>query len=141
MTPGVRAALATAVLCLAACSARPAGTTVETAVGTRVETAAGTSTGTAPATAPVSERLVLDAARLTIYEYVFPAGFRGEEHAAIADEVAYVLEGELTVVTRGRGARVLRPGEAEYAARGTVHVTLNESPRPARVLVVLLKDG
>jgi quercetin dioxygenase-like cupin family protein len=61
----------------------------------------------------------LDNERVAVYEYVFPAGFRGEEHAAVADEFAYVLEGEFTVMTRGRGK--------------------NESKRPARVLVVLLQ--
>jgi quercetin dioxygenase-like cupin family protein len=89
--------------------------------------------------AEVEERRVLDNERVTIYEYVFPAGFRGEEHAAVADEFAYVLEGEFTVVTRGRGKQVLRRGEVEYASKGTIHLSLNESKKPARVLVVLLK--
>lgn len=89
--------------------------------------------------AEVEERRVLDNERVTIYEYVFPAGFRGEEHAAVADEFAYVLEGEFTVVTRGRGKQVVRRGEVEYASKGTVHLSLNESKKPARVLVVLLK--
>ena len=73
-------------------------------------------------------------------EFVFPPGFRGDEHAAVADELAYVLDGEFTVVTKGQGKRVLRPGDVEYARKGTLHYSLNESPRPARVLVVLLKD-
>ena len=89
--------------------------------------------------ADVEERRVLDNERVTIYEYVFPAGFRGEEHAAVADEFAYVLDGEFTVVTRGRGRQVVRRGEVEYASKGTVHTSLNESKKPARVLVVLLK--
>ena len=89
--------------------------------------------------AEVEERRVLDNERVTIYEYVFPAGFRGEEHAAVADEFAYVLEGEFTVVTRGRGKQVLRRGEVEYASKGTIHLSLNESKKPARVLVVLVK--
>ncbi|OLB98305.1 MAG: hypothetical protein AUH30_08110 [Candidatus Rokubacteria bacterium 13_1_40CM_68_15] len=73
-------------------------------------------------------------------EFIFPPGFRGDEHAAVADEFAYVLEGEFAVVTKGQGKRVLRSGEVEYARKGTLHYSLNESPRPARVLVVLLKD-
>ena len=89
--------------------------------------------------AEVEERRVLDNERVTIYEYVFPAGFRGEEHAAVADEFAYVLDGEFTVLTRGRGKQVVRRGEVEYASKGTVHLSLNESKKPARVLVVLLK--
>ncbi|HXU90951.1 MAG TPA: cupin domain-containing protein [Methylomirabilota bacterium] len=90
--------------------------------------------------ADVEERRVLDNERVAVYEYVFPAGFRGDEHAAAADELAYVLDGEFTVVTRGRGKQVVRRGEVEYASKGTVHVSLNETKKPARVLVVLLKD-
>ena len=88
----------------------------------------------------VGEKLLLENARVMVLEYTFPAGFRGDEHAAVADELAYVLDGQFTVVTQGRGARVVRPGEIEYAAKGTVHTSLNEATRPARVLVVLLKE-
>ena len=87
----------------------------------------------------VGEKVILDNAHVTVYEFVFPAGFRGEEHAAVANEFAYVLDGEFTVVTKGRGRRVVRPGEIEYAAEGTVHQSLNEGTKPNRVLVVLLK--
>ena len=64
----------------------------------------------------VEERRVLDNERVAVYEYVFPAGFRGDEHAAVADEFAYVLEGEFTVVTRGKGRQVVRRGEVEYGS-------------------------
>jgi quercetin dioxygenase-like cupin family protein len=89
----------------------------------------------------VAERLLLDNNRLVMLEYVFPAGFKGEEHAAVADEFAYVLEGEFAVVTKGKGKRTLRPGEVEYAAKGTIHYSLNETGKPSRVLVVLLKGS
>jgi len=36
---------------------------------------------------------------------------------------------------------VVKPGEVEYAAKGTIHQSLNETGKPARVLVVLLKGG
>lgn len=88
----------------------------------------------------VGEKRLLDNARVAVYEFVFPAGFRGDEHAAVADEFAYVLEGEFTVVTKGRGKTVVRRGELEYAAKDTIHYSLNESKKPARVLVVLLKE-
>ena len=88
----------------------------------------------------VGEKALLDNERLLMIEFVFPAGFTGEEHAAVADEFAYVLDGEFAVVTKGRGKRVLRKGEIEYASKGTVHYSLNETKRPARVLVVLLKE-
>ena len=88
----------------------------------------------------VAEKRLLDNERVAVYEYVFPAGFRGDEHAAVADEFAYVLDGEFTVVTKGRGKTVVRRGEIEYAAKDTIHYSLNESKKPARVLVVLLKE-
>ena len=88
----------------------------------------------------VSEKKLLDNDRVAVYEFVFPAGFRGDEHAAAADEFAYVLDGEFTVLTRGRARQVVRRGEIEYASKGTIHQSLNETRRPARVLVVLLKE-
>ena len=88
----------------------------------------------------VGEKKLLDNERVAVYEFVFPAGFRGEEHAAVADEFAYVLDGEFTVLMRGRGRRVVRRGEVEYASKGTIHQSLNETRQPARVLVVLLKE-
>ena len=88
----------------------------------------------------VGEKVLLDNERVTMIEFVFPPKFKGEEHAAVADELAYVLEGEFAVVTKGQGKRVLRPGDVEYAAKFTVHYSLNETGKPARVLVVWLKD-
>jgi quercetin dioxygenase-like cupin family protein len=88
----------------------------------------------------VGEKLVLDNDQVMVFEFVFPPGFRGEEHAAVANEFAYVLDGEFAVLTKGRGKRVVKRGEVEYAAKGTVHQSLNETKQPARVLVVLLKE-
>jgi quercetin dioxygenase-like cupin family protein len=90
-------------------------------------------------TEEVGQRLLLDNAQVTVMEFVFPPGFRGEEHAAVAHEFAYVVEGEFVVVTRAQGKRALRPGEIEWAAKGTVHYSVNERRTPARVLVVMLK--
>lgn len=91
-------------------------------------------------TQDVGEKVLLNNEQVAVVEYVFPAGFRGEEHAAIANEFAYVIEGEFAVVTSGQGKRVLGPGELEYASKGTRHFSLNDSSKPARVLVVLLKE-
>jgi quercetin dioxygenase-like cupin family protein len=100
-----------------------------------------------PATAgphgAVPERLLLDNARMTVTEYTFPPGFKGEIHAAVADELAYVVDGEFTVLMLGPDRkvvkRVLRVGEVDYAEKGTLHSSHNVSDRPARVVVVLLK--
>jgi quercetin dioxygenase-like cupin family protein len=103
--------------------------------------AAMTAAGrTATSAEMVAERPLLDNDRVTVIEYTFPPGFRGEEHAAFANEFAYVLGGEFTVTTRGRGRRVVRKGEVEYASKGTVHASSNDGMIPALVLVVILKD-
>ena len=88
----------------------------------------------------VEEKKLIDNARVLVMEYVFPPGFRGEEHEAPVDEFAYVLDGEFAVVTKGTGKRVVRRGEVEWAPRGAIHYSLNETSKPARVLVVLLKE-
>ena len=87
----------------------------------------------------VGERPLLDNDTVTLIEYTFPAGFKGEEHAAFANEVAYVLSGEFTVTTQGRGQRVVRRGEVEYASKGTIHTSSNDGKTPAVVLVIILK--
>ena len=88
----------------------------------------------------VEERVLLENDQVSIAEYTFPAGFRGDEHPAVANEFAYVLDGQFTVVTKGQGKRVVRKGEVEYARKGTIHYSLNETKKPARVLVVILKE-
>jgi quercetin dioxygenase-like cupin family protein len=98
----------------------------------------------APAPGPgnghVEEKKLLDNEQVTIYEFVFPAGFKGDEHEAPVNEFAYVLDGEFGVVTKGKGKRVVRRGEVEWAPKGVIHHSVNESKKPARVLVVLLKE-
>jgi quercetin dioxygenase-like cupin family protein len=88
----------------------------------------------------VEEKKLLDNERVTLYEFVFPPGFKGDEHEAPVDEFAYVLDGEFGVVTKGKGKRVVRRGEVEWAPKGVVHYSVNESKKPARILVVLLKE-
>ena len=97
----------------------------------------------APAAVPsaeVGEKKLLENDRVLVMEFVFPPGFKGDEHEAPADEFAYVLDGEFGVVTKGKGKRVVRRGEVEWAPKGAVHYSVNESKKPARVLVVLLKE-
>jgi quercetin dioxygenase-like cupin family protein len=91
--------------------------------------------------AEVEQRILVDNERVLVVELVFPPGFRGEEHVAPVDELAYVVDGELAVVTRGQSKRVVPRGEVEWAPRGVVHYSVNEFSKPARVLVVLLKGG
>ena len=88
----------------------------------------------------VSEKTLLDNDQVLVMEYVFPPGFKGEEHEAPVNEFAYVLDGQFSVVTKGKGTAVVKKGEIEYAPKGTVHYSINDTKRPARVLVVLLKE-
>ena len=88
----------------------------------------------------VGEKSLLDTEQVLVMEYVFPPGFKGDEHEAPVNEFAYVLDGEFAVVTKGKGKAVVKKGQIEYAAKGTVHYSLNETRRPARVLVVFLKE-
>jgi quercetin dioxygenase-like cupin family protein len=86
------------------------------------------------------DKTLLDNAQVLVMEYVFPPGFKGEEHVAPVNEFAYVLEGQFSVVTKGKGTTVVRKGEIEYAPKGAVHYSVNDTKRPARVLVVMLKE-
>ena len=90
-------------------------------------------------TAQVEEKRLIDNERVMVVEFVFPAGFRGEEHEAPVDEFAYVIEGEFAVITKGKGKQRVRAGAVEWAPKGVVHYSVNETKKPARVLVVLLK--
>jgi quercetin dioxygenase-like cupin family protein len=90
-------------------------------------------------TAQVEEKTLVENDRVLVMEFVFPAGFRGEEHEAPVDEFAYVVEGEFAVITKGKGKQRVRAGEVEWAPKGVVHYSVNETMKPARVLVVLLK--
>jgi quercetin dioxygenase-like cupin family protein len=90
-------------------------------------------------TGQVEEKKLVENDRVLVMEFVFPAGFRGEEHEAPVDEFAYVLEGEFAVITKGKGRQRVRVGELEWAPKGVVHYSVNETKKPARVLVVLLK--
>jgi quercetin dioxygenase-like cupin family protein len=97
----------------------------------------------APAPVPsaqVDERRLIDNDRVLVVEFVFPPGFKGEEHVAPVDEFAYVIEGEFAVITKGKGKQRVRAGEVEWAPKGVVHYSVNETKKPARVLVVLLKE-
>ncbi|MBI2493452.1 MAG: cupin domain-containing protein [Candidatus Rokubacteria bacterium] len=84
-------------------------------------TAAGARFGAADGSQEVGEKRLLDNERVAVYEFTFPPGFKGEAHAAVADEFAYVLDGEFGVLTKGQGKRIVKKGEIEYASKGTVH--------------------
>src|ERR1043166_6543919 len=67
------------------------------------------------------DKTLLDNDRVTVIEVVFPPGFKGDEHETPLNEFAYVLDGQFTVVTKGKGKTVVKKGQVEYAPKGTVH--------------------
>jgi quercetin dioxygenase-like cupin family protein len=54
-------------------------------------------------------------------------------------EVAYLLEGALTVEVEGQGKKMLKPGEGIHISPNVVHRGLTEGSATAKVLVVRLK--
>ena len=88
----------------------------------------------------VGDKTLLDNDQVLVMEYVFPPGFKGDEHEAPVNEFAYVLDGEFSVVTKGKGKNAVKKGQVEFAPKGVIHYSLNETKRPARVLVVFLKE-
>ena len=86
------------------------------------------------------DRTLLDNEQVVVMEIVFPPGFKGDEHEAPVNEFAYVLDGEFAVITKGKGKTVVKKGQVEYAPKGTIHYSVNDTKRPARVLVVMLKE-
>ena len=88
----------------------------------------------------VNEKVILDNETVKVSELTFPPGFKGHAHPAPANEKAYVLEGEFTVVSIPEGKRVLKAGGVDWAAKGTVHSSRNDSTKPAKILVIFFKE-
>lgn len=88
----------------------------------------------------VTEKVLLDNDAVKVSELTFPPGFKGHAHPAPSNEMAYVLEGEFTVISIPEGKRVLKAGGVDWAAKGTIHSSRNDSTRPARILVILFKE-
>jgi quercetin dioxygenase-like cupin family protein len=101
---------------------------------------AGTARFADVAAHDVAEKTLLDNEHVLVMEYVFPAGYKGEEHEAPVNEFAYVVDGQFGVVTKGKEKTVVKKGAVEWASKGVVHYSVNETRRPARVLVVYLKE-
>jgi quercetin dioxygenase-like cupin family protein len=96
--------------------------------------------GTAGRAQEITEKVLLDNAAVKVTELTFPAGFKGHAHPAPVNEMAYVLEGEFTVISVPEGKRVLKAGGVDWAAKGTVHSSRNDSTKPAKILVILFKE-
>lgn len=87
----------------------------------------------------ITEKVLLENETVEVSELTFPPGFKGHAHSAPVNEMAYVLEGEFTVIVP-EGKRLLKAGEVDWAAKGTIHTARNDSTKPARILVITFKE-
>jgi len=64
----------------------------------------------------------------------FAAGAVVPKHTHPGEEVAYILEGQVTIEVEGKPPVVLKAGEAFFVPAGTVHAAKNSGTGPAKVL-------
>jgi len=88
--------------------------------------------------AEVQEQVVLENDTVRVSLLVFPPGTASGEHVGLDPELGIVLEGELTLVTQA-GREVLGPGAARWLPALVPHDARNESARPLRLWVVVVK--
>ena len=88
--------------------------------------------------ARVQEQVVLENDTVRVSLLVFPPGAASGEHVGLDPELGIVLEGELTLVTQA-GREVLGPGAARWLPALVPHDARNESARPLRLWVVVVK--
>lgn len=81
---------------------------------------------------------VLEQAVVQVYE--FPAGAALPWHIhPDAHEVAYILDGALTLEIEGQGSRVLRAGEAVHVQPNSVHRGLADPVQGVKLVAVRFK--
>jgi quercetin dioxygenase-like cupin family protein len=69
-----------------------------------------------------------------------PPGAGNEFHRHYGDQWTAVQDGEITFTIKGQPPVVLKAGDSNYVARGTVHRQQNLSDKPARYVVVNIFD-
>ena len=69
-----------------------------------------------------------------------PPGAGNEFHRHYGDQWTAVQEGEVTFTVKGQPPVVLKAGDSNYVARGTVHRQQNLSDKPARYVVINILD-
>lgn len=78
---------------------------------------------------------------LLIFESIWQPGFRLPLHVhPNGHEVTYVVEGEQTFYIEGTGTKVVKAGEAIYTPPNTPHFGSNLTGKPAKTVVIRLKD-
>jgi quercetin dioxygenase-like cupin family protein len=69
-----------------------------------------------------------------------PPGAGNEFHRHYGDQWTAVQEGEVTFTIKGQPPVVLKAGDSNYVARGTVHRHQNLSDKPARYIAINIFD-
>jgi quercetin dioxygenase-like cupin family protein len=69
-----------------------------------------------------------------------PPGAGNEFHRHPGDQWTAVQEGEVTFTIKGQPPFVLKAGEGNYVARGTIHRQQNLSDKAARYIVINILD-
>ena len=64
----------------------------------------------------------------------FAAGAATPKHTHPGEELAYILEGQVTVEMEGKPALTLKAGDFFFVPAGTVHMAKNSGTAPAKVL-------
>jgi len=64
----------------------------------------------------------------------FAVGAVVPKHTHPGEEVAYILEGQITIEVAGKSPAVLKAGDAFFVPAGTVHSAKNSGTGPAKVL-------
>lgn len=78
---------------------------------------------------------------LLVFESTWQPGFRLPLHVhPNGHEVTYVIEGEQTFYIEGVGTKVVKAGEAIYTPPNTPHYGSNLTDKPAKTVVVRVKD-
>jgi quercetin dioxygenase-like cupin family protein len=70
----------------------------------------------------------------------FNAGAAVPKHTHPGEEVAYILEGQVTLEVEGKPPAVLKAGEVFFVPAGTVHAAKNSGTGVAKVLSTYIVD-
>jgi quercetin dioxygenase-like cupin family protein len=72
----------------------------------------------------------------------FGPGVRIANHTHPGEEMVYVLEGELTIVFRGKPPKILKPGDGFFVPANQVHAGWNAGEVPTKVIsTYILEKG
>jgi quercetin dioxygenase-like cupin family protein len=70
----------------------------------------------------------------------FPVGGTSGWHRHPGVEIAYLLQGEMTLEEEGQPLRKLKPGESFMVPRGVAHTGANIGAVPARLVITYVTD-